>query len=317
MPKVEKESANAIRELVDHTLKHLRVLKSMSLPTDSWDELIIHMLESNIDSVTRRSWEQEKREGSTLKDMTTFLQKRCQMLERINTSSSRETTSTKHNVKQGKNPEPKVRTIHGEGSKISGNKVNSFTTIAKQGKCFLCQGPHFIYLCTKFLSMSAEERINEVKRLRLCHNCLRKDHFVKTCKIGSCRECSGKHNTLCHRSKDTLVQGTSSSTPVEESDQISQPSTDLTTQVNVTVHHTATNLRQRTLLATALINVVHANGSLVSCRALLDGASEASFITTATCNKLGLKPHRICIRSRQYEESNISRLYGYVKIAQF
>jgi len=59
----------------------------MSLPTDSWDELIIHMLESNIDSVTRRSWEQEKREGSTLNDMITFLQKRCQMLEQINTSS--------------------------------------------------------------------------------------------------------------------------------------------------------------------------------------------------------------------------------------
>jgi len=73
--KVEKESV-AIRELVDHTLKHMHVLKSMSLPTGSWNELIIHMLESNIDSVTRRSWEQEKRESSTLKDTTIFLQKR-------------------------------------------------------------------------------------------------------------------------------------------------------------------------------------------------------------------------------------------------
>jgi len=210
--------------------------------------------------------------------MITFLQKRCQMLERINTSSSQETPSNKYNVKQGKNPESKVRATHGEKSKISGNKVNSFATVAKPGKCFLCQGPHFIYLCTKFLSMSVKEHINEVKRLRLCHNCLRNDHFVKTCKMGSCRECSGKHNTLCHRSKDDLAQDTSSDTLIEEPAQISQPSIDATTQVNVTVHHTSTNLRQQTLLATALINVVHANGSLVSCRALLEAGRSHSRI---------------------------------------
>jgi len=29
---------------------------------------------------------------------------------------------------------------------------DSFATVAKPSKCFLCQGPHFIYLCTKFLS---------------------------------------------------------------------------------------------------------------------------------------------------------------------
>jgi len=40
MPKIERESASAIRELVDHTLKHLRVLKAMQVPTDAWNELI-------------------------------------------------------------------------------------------------------------------------------------------------------------------------------------------------------------------------------------------------------------------------------------
>jgi len=136
------------------------------------------------------------------------------MLEQINTSSRN--NFKQHNVKQGKNPKRKVRTIHGEKSKISSNKVNSFATVAKPGKCILCQGPHFIYLCTKFLFMSAKERTNEVKRLRLCHNYLRNDYFVKTCKMGSCRECSGKHNTLCHQSKDDPIQDTSSSTSIEK-----------------------------------------------------------------------------------------------------
>lgn len=41
--KVEKESAGPIRSLVDYTLKHLRVLKSLNLSTNSWSELIIHV----------------------------------------------------------------------------------------------------------------------------------------------------------------------------------------------------------------------------------------------------------------------------------
>lgn len=49
MPKVEKESASAIRGLVDYTLKHLRVLKSLNLTTDSWSKLIVHMIEAKLD----------------------------------------------------------------------------------------------------------------------------------------------------------------------------------------------------------------------------------------------------------------------------
>lgn len=35
MPQVERESSAAIQNLIDHTQKHLRILKSMKLPTDS------------------------------------------------------------------------------------------------------------------------------------------------------------------------------------------------------------------------------------------------------------------------------------------
>ena len=58
MPQVVKESPSAIREFVDYTLKPLRILKSMELPIDSWYELIIHMIESKLDVVTLRAWEQ-------------------------------------------------------------------------------------------------------------------------------------------------------------------------------------------------------------------------------------------------------------------
>ncbi|XP_018400071.1 PREDICTED: uncharacterized protein LOC108777631 [Cyphomyrmex costatus] len=58
MPRVEKESAIAIQNLIDYTQKHLRILKSLQLPTDAWDELILFMMEDKLDKVTRRHWEE-------------------------------------------------------------------------------------------------------------------------------------------------------------------------------------------------------------------------------------------------------------------
>lgn len=68
LPRMHRESASAIRELVDHIQKHLRVLRSMELPTDAWGELIIHMIETNLDSGTRRRWEERCRDEGKSED---------------------------------------------------------------------------------------------------------------------------------------------------------------------------------------------------------------------------------------------------------
>lgn len=79
MPKVERESASAIRELVDHTLKHFRVLKAMQVPTDAWNDLILYMIEVKLDNTTRREWERqaEADDSPSVEKLTDFLQKRC------------------------------------------------------------------------------------------------------------------------------------------------------------------------------------------------------------------------------------------------
>lgn len=43
------------------------------------------------------------------------------------------------------------------------------------------------YLLLQFLKLSIKDRFQAVKRLRLCINCLRDDHFVTDCKSSSCR----------------------------------------------------------------------------------------------------------------------------------
>jgi len=47
------------------------------------------------------------------------------------------------------------------------------------------------------------------------------------------------------------------------------------------------------IMATAVVNATHLNGSIVPLRILLDSASEAHFITNSACNRLGLRRERI------------------------
>lgn len=84
LPRVHREAAGAIRDLVDHVQKHLRVLNAMKLPTDSWGELIIYLIETKLDVATKRRWEEyaETKEDLTANDMIEFLQRRCQIWER-------------------------------------------------------------------------------------------------------------------------------------------------------------------------------------------------------------------------------------------
>jgi len=75
----------------------------------------------------------------------------------------------------------------------SNQKTISLATSLNSGKCYFCQGSHYIYFCAKFLELP--KRIKEIKRLKLCINCLKNDHYAK---MGHCRECSEKYNTLYH-----------------------------------------------------------------------------------------------------------------------
>lgn len=56
----------------------------MKLPTDTWGELIIYLIETNLDITTKRRWEEytETKENLTANDTIEFLQRRYQILER-------------------------------------------------------------------------------------------------------------------------------------------------------------------------------------------------------------------------------------------
>jgi len=107
----------------------------------------------------------------------------------------------------------------------------------------------------------------------LCFNCLCTGHSSKDCKSGSCRQCNSPHHTLLHHPQGSAAESPSSGSAAVVSNHFASEATTVT----------------QVLLSTAMVKVENSRGQPQWCRALLDSASQASFITEACDRRLGLK----------------------------
>ncbi|GJQ66082.1 hypothetical protein Trydic_g4164 [Trypoxylus dichotomus] len=82
---VKFESFLSLRKLVDNF--NFRALTAMGQPTDKWNTPMICTLTSKLDQISKREWEQliaeDDIESITVKQLTDFLPRRCQLLEAI------------------------------------------------------------------------------------------------------------------------------------------------------------------------------------------------------------------------------------------
>jgi len=131
---------------------------------------------------------------STIEHLKIFLSNRCQILEA---------------VQQRKEINSKSQTNMSSKQK-SDHSTSHLDTQDRDNKgCPLCQGDHKIYQCQKMRDLNIQSRINEIKRLNLCLNCLGRGHTVKNCKARNCKQCNKKHNSLLHLEdrSDSAQQG--------------------------------------------------------------------------------------------------------------
>ncbi|XP_046971162.1 uncharacterized protein LOC124538197 [Vanessa cardui] len=224
---------------------------------------------SNIDSNEIPKWSQ----------LAEFLEARFRALEMIEPIKSKITQNAQ-----------KSRSFH--ASVLDQNK-----TKYKDPVCALCEENHNLFACKKFGSKQPKERQDFVQSKGLCFNCLAPNHSVKNCRLSkSCQKCGRRHHTLLHYNKET-IQGFLSTTENLyqnsdniESENLSQQSTSLGTETKIVSNFANENHQpNEVLLATALLKSRARNGCEHYIRALLDQGSQASFITEATSQLLGLK----------------------------
>ncbi|XP_045778087.1 uncharacterized protein LOC123875994 [Maniola jurtina] len=249
---IKKESASSLRVLIDMYNKNLRALQILGEPTGTWDTLIIYIICQKLDSRTLRDWEEHKatHKQVNLEIFSKFLKNKADLLETIeNNNNKPETTSRSHTTRNVKslasvaNPTPKIF------------------------KCPLDQGEHPLYKCDSFIRMKVPEREQFVKTNRLCRNCFRLGHTERLCRLGPCRQCTLKHNSLLHPNSAPEIS-TPPAAAISLSSSCCQPG--------------------EVLLATAIIKIRDANNVYHDVKAVLDSGSQASFISEHLLNKLKL-----------------------------
>lgn len=163
---MHKESYVALRSLIDNTNKHLRSLKILQQPIEHWDTIIIYVINSKLDATTRKEWEtHNKNQIPTWSNMSAFLKTRCDLLETI--------------TKRLNSNNPVNKLTFSKQNSNSNNHYNksaskSYIAINNKAHCVFCSDNHYIYNCKKFHDLPVKQRINEIRKMKLCNNCLRK-----------------------------------------------------------------------------------------------------------------------------------------------
>lgn len=261
-----RETEKSLRFIVDHVNKNLRALRTLGLPVEKWDILVIYMVTAKLDSSTCYKWEETRTtlpEIPTLEQFFDFLKNRADVLETVNRQ--------KYDKPKMLQPSTQPK-IHTKSFALT-TKHAAPSSSQPRIECLLCKDAHRLYECTSFKSKSAEERTALVSKLNLCENCLRYGHKVQSCRLpGSCRSCKQKHNTLLHVAQPNEFPSTSSTQ--------SQNLAAITTNVNSEV-----------LLCTAQVQLRNPDtNQVLTARALLDSGSQSTFITERIQNELNLAP---------------------------
>ncbi|KAB0799070.1 hypothetical protein PPYR_06950 [Photinus pyralis] len=277
--KLQVESSSGLRKLVDSVAKHLRALKTLNEPVETWDTLVIYMISGKLDDVTLRKWEQIKVSYTvpTLDNLSSFLKERACLLESIEQN--------------------KAVAVEGSDANKRNKKIKSFVTENSSVKpiCSFCKQGHYVQNCPEFLKLSPEERSIEVKKRHLCLNCLRSGHMVKRCFSGPCKTCRAKHNTLLHfNSKPDSNANASGSNQIENIEDMHRE------RVNLSSLNISTN---QVLLATVLVDILDKHNKPCTARALLDAGSQSSFLTQQLSRKLQLSESSINIKICGFSDS--------------
>ncbi|XP_058977743.1 uncharacterized protein LOC131802172 [Musca domestica] len=300
LPVLENESSSGLKNLQRGINSCVSAMVIYDVPTDGWDPILVFLCLQRLPQQTVTLWEQSVKNKSALSswnDLNNFLSERVQTLTCLR--------DIKGIADSKKVDNKKVRAhFTNAASSRSTNSANSNRS-SPEKTCVLCPSQsHHLRSCPEFRNRSLSDRLSIVKRHHCCINCLSRGHDVKNCSsTHSCAKCNRRHHTLLHREAFQVSRSANNVPPSSHGPSGSAPAPRLpetanfnpnlpstssgqqSSSVNRQVFHTSQN--RTVLLGTAMVNIVH-QGMTYPARALIDPASEASFISARLQQRLGI-----------------------------
>ncbi|XP_058448790.1 uncharacterized protein LOC131428764 [Malaya genurostris] len=290
LPTLSKESVADLHTLVEGFERIVQTLDQIIQPTDYKDLLLVNILTTRLDPVTRRGWEEVSatKENDTLSDMSDFLRRRMQVLDclPLRAVDNKDSQRSSQLLRQ-----KQIMRISHSSSQSSG------------GRCVACSSDHLLHQCNAFQRMVVTDRDALLKTHVLCRNCFRTGHQARECQSKySCRNCKGRHHTLVcfkperNKNPKAAVVAEDNGAPAAESPLNPSPTqvanlaaSDML--VTVAAHQYATQV----ILATAVVLIEDNTGNRLPARALLDSGSESNFITERLAQRMQFSRDRVDI----------------------
>ncbi|XP_055590912.1 uncharacterized protein LOC129742994 [Uranotaenia lowii] len=295
-PRMKKETAAALHGVVDEFERHIKVLRQLGEPTDSWSTILEHLLCLRLDDCTLKAWEDfastvENPDYSCLID---FLHRRIRVLESM---------SVNHNsVYQSSNIQ------HASRNSTFARTSNHAAAEIPTYHCYACNEQHLLTHCPRFNNMNAHERLTVINLHHLCQNCFRHGHLARNCRSKfSCRLCQKRHHSMIHSALFTNTPQTANPTvmhpvPFESEDVIitdpettSTNSAVQTTNSAVQISNSAPVCNSNVLLSTISLLILDSNGKAHPARAMLDSGSQSNIISERLSQLLRLKRENVSI----------------------
>ena len=302
-------TASEIQRIIDSFAPHLCGLEQLGFPIsdncDLGNVLVINLVKARLDSITLREFRKTfKGRKATWKLMLEFLEDQRKIYD-----------DSRIEKESDSKPEKKVEKAN--AFHASYDKPEKFIPM-----CRKCNIQHYLWDCPAYLAVTPRERSAHVRAEGLCLKCFSSKHKISKCPSQyRCGKCNGPHHTTLHFERDEAVTSTSTSVSTPSSHQrIQQFSPDYSQQsvssaavpsfqprqmagnthvssdVKVPSHGVNSFVTSsQILLSTILLEVEDAEGQWHLCRALLDNASDTSFITTEFANRVGLTLRDDCM----------------------
>lgn len=214
------ESHDGLRTIIDVITSTLRQLDVLGIATESWDEIIIHIVTARLPSRTLESWEQKRiglGKSPTLKQLFEFLEAKAsgrRFVDEPEPVQFRAVTRPgpsrpmpkpqfgQNNPYRIQRYQPYVKPQIAQRPFTSTKQAQQPASLAQskgQWKCYQCGGPHLVGKCHEFEDMSMDERRMKVQSWKACLNCFGLTHKALECRqrgCGLCPDSVQKHHLL-------------------------------------------------------------------------------------------------------------------------
>lgn len=208
------ESASGLQTVLDRITNAREGLRSLGRPVEHWSDWLVYFATDGLDPSTRRDWEKVIGGNNaipTFEDISVFITGRIRALQSVKptmrSAPSISFQAARRDAQSSRNP-----------YKSNARVLTTYTT---KNACLACKKDHYLGQCPTLMAMTHDKRINTIRHLRLCFNCLRAGHLQNQCTSkGRCQRCNSHHHTILHPSStNKRMQSEPTDTPTSKRSQ--------------------------------------------------------------------------------------------------